>query len=234
MSNFLLITIAILLFYQNIVLASYSLPNLKVHPLPESLAAYKVDETLGDYFAAVKENTPEKQGYLIWSQLPVTVYLDIQSHDDEIWVKAVETAISQWNSYLPLTIVTTPEKADIIIEASSPPVAIQRNPDTGNLQITRARAGITRYEFYLKGDNPGIFSHRMQIQVKPGRSYQAILATSLHELGHALGIWGHSSVETDILYYAQNSLSVSISARDINTLKKIYQQPTRLGWVISQ
>jgi predicted Zn-dependent protease len=55
-------------------------------------------------------------------------------------------------------------------------------------------------------------------------------AAARHEFGHALGIWGHSLEETDVMYYSQVGEPPSISARDINTLKRIYQQPTRLGW----
>ncbi|XTZ12993.1 MAG: peptidase, partial [cyanobacterium endosymbiont of Rhopalodia inflata] len=36
--------------------------------------------------------------------------------------------------------------------------------------------------------------------------------------------------ETDALYFSQVRSLSPISVRDVNTLKKIYQQPTRLGW----
>ncbi|MDY6806095.1 MAG: peptidase, partial [Cyanobacteriota bacterium] len=42
--------------------------------------------------------------------------------------------------------------------------------------------------------------------------------------------WGHSEEERDVMYYSQVGSPPPISARDINTLKRIYQQPTRLGW----
>ena len=49
-------------------------------------------------------------------------------------------------------------------------------------------------------------------------------------LGHALGIWGHSSDSRDALYGAAVANPPAISPRDRNTLVKIYEQPTRLGW----
>ena len=58
----------------------------------------------------------------------------------------------------------------------------------------------------------------------------ATLTTARHELGHALGIWGHSNNSNDALYVQQIHGNPGISAADINTLKKIYQQPTQLGW----
>jgi predicted Zn-dependent protease len=34
------------------------------------------------------------------------------------------------------------------------------------------------------------------------------------------------------MYFSQVREPPPISARDINTLKRIYQQPTRLGWPV--
>jgi hypothetical protein len=38
------------------------------------------------------------------------------------------------------------------------------------------------------------------------------------------------STVTDVMYFAQTRDIPPISSRDINTLKKVYQQPTQLGW----
>ena len=54
----------------------------------------------------------------------------------------------------------------------------------------------------------------------------------IHEIGHALGIWGHSPEVTDALYFAQVRQPPLISARDVNTRKRVYAQPTRLGWAV--
>ena len=50
-----------------------SLPPLKVHPLPPSLAKISPDLKPGNYFDQI-ESTPF--GYLIWSEFPIKVYLD--------------------------------------------------------------------------------------------------------------------------------------------------------------
>ncbi|MDY6897650.1 MAG: peptidase, partial [Cyanobacteriota bacterium] len=68
------------------------------------------------------------------------------------------------------------------------------------------------------------------ILLSPSQTGKYLLAASRHELGHALGIWGHSKDKGDALYFSQVRNPPLVSARDVNTLKKIYQQSTSLGW----
>lgn len=216
-----------------------SLPPLQVHPLPSFLENWHDSENQGDYFSFVEQT---RIGSLIWSEFPIKVYWDQPSNPNdnsastrrfEQWVEGVEVAIAQWNNYLPIVQVQQEEQADIIIKRDNPPLGAKVNPETGKLEIPRARAAQTRYQFYLREDNLPVLSHRMIIEISPNLSQESILAATLHELGHALGIWGHSPVETDVLYFSQVRHPPPISVRDINTLKKVYQQPTRLGWKIN-
>ena len=210
-----------------------NLPSAKVHPLPQSLAAWKNNQ--GDYFKQI-ESTP--LGYLVWSNLPIKVYVDsiepeatAANQRFQQWTVAAKKAIAEWKIYLPLTEVTTKDKADIVILRSQPEREAKLNPDTGLYDIPRAVAAQTDYEFYLT-ENPTAIAMRMKIEVSPNFTGVSLLATMRHELGHALGLWGHSPNKDDALYFSQVSNPPAISARDINTLKKIYQQPTRLGWKI--
>ncbi len=216
-----------------------SLAPLQVHPLPPSLAQWQDISDAGDYFWAVK---PSPVGYLVWSEFPIKVYVerpanprDSSASDRRFqkWVDAVVQVVQEWGVYLPMVEVEQPELADIVIERSHPPLKATINRETGRYDIPRARSAQTSYKFYLRQDNPPVLSHRMTIEISPSQSNKSILAATRHELGHALGIWGHSPLETDALYFSQVRDSPPISPRDINTLKKIYQQPTRLGWALS-
>ncbi len=235
-TNSLIWTVAITVSFFNAVSAESvpsqaSLPPLQSHPLPSSLAQWQTASEVGDYFSAVEESP---LGYLIWSEFPVKVYLDLGSaspSDQRLqeWVNAVKTAIGEWNEYLPLERVDDRAEADIIIARSRPPLNTTPNPETGLMEFSRARNARTRYEFDLAGKQ---LIHHMNIEISPHQSQAHTLATARHEIGHALGIWGHSPHPDDALYFSQVRQSPSISPRDINTLKKIYQQPTRLGWKI--
>jgi predicted Zn-dependent protease len=222
---------------RRLVSAPVRLPPNQVHPLPPSLlpppqnpAASPASPAspAGDYFDQIQIS---QAGYLIWSRFPVRVYAplpEVALRDAprfslgqlQIWHQAAQQAVREWQPYLPLELVNRPEQADIILQAMVPP-----ERSTG-----RVRAGETTYKIFLDADQ--VLRHQMTVVVRPNQAAALVLATLRHELGHALGIWGHSPLNSDVLYFAQVAQSPKISARDINTLRRIYSQPTRLGWAV--
>jgi predicted Zn-dependent protease len=201
-------------------IANYPSPT-KVHPLPPSLLNWEDDSNSGDYFNQV---TPVKVGYLVWSKFPITVAISapkIDSNQANIWIQDVLKAVEEWNSYLPLKVIENTEIADITIIRKSPP--LQGNPP-------RARSAQTIYNLYSLNQ---YLSHRFTVLISPSQTGVYLVAAARHELGHALGIWGHSPIESDSLYFSQVRNPPPISVRDVNTLKRVYQQPTNLGWVVN-
>ena len=65
---------------------------------------------------------------------------------------------------------------------------------------------------------------------KNGKSYDQgkLMNLAQHEIGHALGLWGHSADEADVMYFTGDYVSdktyaKKITARDINTLMLVYR-----------
>jgi predicted Zn-dependent protease len=223
-----LITVLILAISSGLLVVLGNFPvhaNSNVHPLPATLSQWRDSTNSGDYFDQVK---PVKVGYLIWSLFPVKVKIEIPTGLNEAethaWMNKVAQAVQEWSVYLPLKIVEQAESADITIWRKSPPMKPMVNGE-----FPRARSALTTYELYNNNNN-NILSHRFTILLSPSQTSEYVLAAARHELGHALGIWGHSPLQTDALYFSQVRNSPPISVRDVNTLKRVYQQPTTLGW----
>lgn len=212
---------------------AFKLPKAETHPLPTLLSTWHDPDQSGDYF----DQVPTLEvGYLIWSEFPVRVYVEPITADhtsalqvrSQVWHEAVTQAVQDWQPYFPLQIETNPDAAHIKILRRSPPLQVNAEGQF------RSRAAETRYAIYRQRspEREPTLTHRVEIFIRPDQSVAHLQGSARHEIGHALGIWGHSPFETDALYYSQVRSPDPISARDINTLKRIYQQPTRLGWVL--
>jgi predicted Zn-dependent protease len=209
------------------------LPPLQTYPLPASLENWQQDN-VDNYFAEIK---PHLVGYLLWLDFPIKVYLESPSENlpessylkFQTWQQLAEKALDIWQTYLPLTRVLEEKEADILIYRRQPPLKSKLNPETGLYDLPRAKAATTTVKFYLSETQPQQLKQRMIIEINPHQTDDYLLANITHELGHALGIWGHSPEKTDVMYHSHTREIPQLSARDISTLKLIYQQPTRLG-----
>ncbi|MCC5642423.1 peptidase [Nostoc sp. CHAB 5824] len=209
--------------YSDLIISFPTSSPPKPHPLPPTLAQCQDSTKSGDYFSQV---TTTQVGYLVWSQFPVRVYVEapkaISEKQAQVWVNGVLQGVQEWSNYLPLTIVEQPEVADITIVRKAPPLQISPGSN-----IPRARSAQTTYELYTSNK---VLSHRFTILLSPSQTGEYLIAAARHEFGHALGIWGHSPLQTDALYFSQVRNPSRISVRDVNTLKRVYEQPTNLGW----
>ncbi|MEH2282472.1 MAG: peptidase [Nostoc sp.] len=207
--------------YSDLIISLPTSP--KPHPLPPSMAQWQDKTNSGDYFSQV---TTTQVGYLVWSQFPIRVCVEppktVSEKQAQAWVNGVLRGVQEWSTYLPLTIVEQPEIADITIVRKAPPLQISPGSN-----IPRARSAQTTYELYTSNK---VLSHRFTILLSPSQTGEYLIAATRHEFGHALGIWGHSPLQTDALYFSQVRNPSAISYRDVNTLKRVYEQPTTLGW----
>ncbi len=49
-----------------------------------------------------------------------------------------------------------------------------------------------------------------------------MMITSLHEMGHALGLWGHSNDPNDVMYVTGPAAGAILSARDVLSINALY------------
>ena len=146
---------------------------------------------------------------------------------DQRWLKAVSSALTTWGALVPLTRVNSPEQANVMIWRQQP----ARRQVAG---VWRASNGRTQLQVVdVQRQSRRRLEPQVKVMVSPGLRAEALQATALHELGHAFGLWGHSSVPTDVLAISQGESPVLVpSERDRLTLAWVMQQTTRFGSTI--
>lgn len=164
--------------------------------------------------------------YVRWSLLkPIKIYIEKApkniSHFQSGFISTIPRAISTWNralgGQLQTLMVSSPEQADIRFEWVN---TIDHHGFVKE-NIISYTAGLTTPN--IEGEQ--LKTMRIQvatidIQKKP-QDQASIEKTVIHELGHALGLMGHSEIANDLMF-VQNVDQNSLSQRDVNTIRKLY------------
>ena len=207
------------------------------HPSFQQLAAkYKstmielVDSRTGvsqpDYFDELI--THSRIGYWSQSQMPLRVYVPDESKDDGFGSfdrKEIDRCFKQWCKIIPdrlsFKYVDDPDKADIVFTQTAHAI------DLSYSQFVLAHtipmpAGPEKWGVFpaSKATIHPLRSTPEIIDYQDARALQRHIVF-LHEIGHSLGIIGHSCNASDLMYFSGSSTS-ELSARDIATIKRIY------------
>jgi tetratricopeptide (TPR) repeat protein len=170
-----------------------------------------------DYFSRI---TMASDGRVVrFSQMPISVYVAVPPVPETlqyVYIGDVEYALDQWEGcsegQLEFKQVDS-EDADIRIYWTNGPLSLEIDP-LGEASLARSDSG----EFYVKVS--------ILLQERPSRRtsvHRELRVVLLHELGHAIGLWGHSRDRDDIMY--RKSSAICPTRRDKNTLLKLLSAP---------
>ncbi len=167
----------------------------------------------GDYFEQVTHfvnNTAAR-----WTHFPVRVRLPDDATDG--WKKLMEPGIERWGRFIPMKTAGAEESADI--EVSFVNHLVPRVLGVTRLTVTGGKMKVFVYML-----RPSYYQNAL--------NEKNLTVAFTHELGHAIGIFGHSDQQTDAMYRCEvapggkGKLTLerlgTISTRDVNTLKLIY------------
>jgi len=158
-------------------------------------------------------------------RMPLKLYMedtkDVSGYNEAYGI-AVKKAFDEWidnlNGLMNYILVNNPNEANIVIK-------FVRSIDTGK-KGSGFIGGLTSHHIQ------GSILKYVDIQFPTARpdnkliSEQDIYYTALHEIGHALGIMGHSYNEDDVMYPVvkdENIAKLTFSQRDVNTIKLLYK-----------
>jgi len=172
--------------------------------------------SVGDYFEQI---TIFSDGRLTrFDKMPIRIYTDEIPVPDALkkqYMSVLNEVISNWEEVsdgkIQFSQISKKENADIRLSWSNKLPSYPRNP-IGEAVLVRTKSFYVEIKIGLRDSTTASL-------LRP-KTAKSIL---LHELGHAIGLWGHSHHPQDVMHYAATALYPS--KRDINTLLKVYSTP---------
>lgn len=165
------------------------------------------------------------------SQLPLKVYVNQVPTNvpyfDKRYVSAVPKAFRLWSAaldnQLTTVMVPTPAEADITIDWQAQVGQAATISGQSGEGKTIAHGGLTQPAL-SQGQLVGM-AITLSVQSPNGQpaSPRAMASILLHEVGHALGLMGHSSNPSDVMA-SQNGGLQNLTPNDVATIRDLYNQ----------
>lgn len=194
---------------------------------PEALRPSHYVGSAGDYFWLISVSSESER----WTAFPIKVSLGNISNAN--WAQGTREAFDIWKEMFPLELAAGPELADIRLEWElSPGEESHAGEESDWVQFRRVGNELTGRKVAF-----------ISVDLSRRWSKDEMRAIILHEMGHALGIKGHSDSKGDIMYFQiqekphqvvaprlpypifWKSLVSKPSQRDLNTLIRVYNTP---------
>jgi len=204
--------------------AGFSPPFGYRHPQLNSTAS-----STGDYLAQVS-----KEGSFRWAmdRLPLDVYISdgrnvpgYQPHYRTMMMESFQEWADKSGGLMNWREVSSPRQADITVSWTANPTI-----RPGSVEAGQTKTLVSQNRFTGEGT---IMTAEISILTElmgRGFSDDNMRKTCLHEVGHALGLQGHSDVPSDIMYPTVNEQQVAkLKQRDLNTLAKLYSEPAAVA-----
>jgi predicted Zn-dependent protease len=194
---------------------------------PEALQPSHYVPAAGDYFGEISESSESER----WSAFPIKVWIGNVPTGN--WAQGAREAFGIWKEMFPLELSAEQDDADIRFDWGG------RTDIEGAAGEEKDWVQFRRVGNELTGRKVAFIT----FDLSRNWSKDEMRAIVLHEMGHALGIRGHSSSKQDIMYFqvqeknrqvrvpgvyypfAWKTLVSKPSQRDLNTLIRLYNTP---------
>lgn len=205
--------------------------ELSQHPSNDNAAKYAKSKATQVKYTLLKGigdnyiyNAASGKDIVRWStqSFPLKVYIE-KSDVPQYYYGNIRSALGQWTNrttFIKFTEVNNESDAQIVIRF--------RNIDSSICGSGTCKYVVAYTEPQISGNNTLKQMVLTFYKTNPRNqnfSQNEIYKTALHELGHTLGIMGHSDYQGDIMYASQGH--TTLSGRDLKTLVLLYRtKPT--------
>ena len=177
-----------------------------------------------------------QMGNLRWNfdKMPLKVFIDDGSGTpgyQGYYQDYMRKAFNEWqdtsNGKLSWREVASPNQADIVCVWTAEAKANGPGVEAGE---TKSTIGVNRFT----GEQNIIRARISVLTSLMGRPFSDLdtYKTCLHEVGHAIGMEGHSNTASDIMYPVLNNAQTPyLKPRDINTIAHLYSAPSANAYV---
>jgi predicted Zn-dependent protease len=181
-------------------------------------------KTEGDYYAEIA-----RRGIWLWpkERLPVKVYIERAKPSNGAtaqYVSILNNAFKDWaagsGGTLDFSFVDTASKADIVCTWSKDKSKFKNSSEAANSRVYAKNGMLDKGEIEILtvsvSDSGAITDNQAR-------------ATALHEVGHVIGLTGHSADPQDVMYISASLKDIwtKLSNRDVNTLVRLYSSNGR-------
>lgn len=152
-----------------------------------------------------------------WNKKPIYVHIAPSGYSS-----VVKNSFNVWQSscsdVLKFDFVADKSRADILVSF----VDVLEDANTENFFLAGLSKPILKGDYFYKSEI--ILLTKDPITKKP-MDENSVYSTAMHEIGHSLGIRGHSPNQNDLMSSVakEHKQSMSLSKRDINTINLLYR-----------
>lgn len=178
----------------------------------------------GDYYAEIS-----RRGIWLWpkDRLPVKVYIERAKPSNGAsaqYISILRDAFRDWaagsHGLLDFSFVEAANKADIVCSWSKDKSKFENSSEAASSRVWAKNEMLDKGEIEILTVSANDSSPITENQAR---------ATSLHEVGHIIGLTGHSADPQDVMYISASLKDTwtKLSSRDINTIVRLYSSSRR-------
>jgi len=176
----------------------------------------------------------ERGKCFIWprEQLPLRVFVQNGKGTlgfREAFAKALFDSFAEWSrasqDRIAFNFINNPRQADIVVSWTGNPYDVRQTGSDVEQGVCVLRASERSNEDHIRIDHADVRLLTVDRETRQPLSDDDMKKTCLHELGHALGLHGHSTNNHDIMFFSVSpTVWPVLSKRDKATLVRIYEQ----------